>query len=517
MAGKKKILIFVLIFIVLLAIGGFVLLSRKNKPASNKLLAYMEKAYGKDFEIIEEFTYISYTDGEPDVQREIQCPAVELQDKENSEIRCFVYAYPLESGGWTYENNYSRKILLYCIQQENLMIENEDECSSVTSFAYPRLILENTDETAQKLQNMVIQFNESYQYNDKYFHDSGSERFEVEGSIYMKSILAGDISDRWLGETGNFCYDTPIEKYKAFLEELEQEQEGDQKEELTADDLDGWIGEYTFSEYYENGDLAPQFWDYDIDIYKENGQYYADVEVNGHMVGINVKAQVYGDEEWISLVLMEYNPDHIMGISEMENNVILSLRKEEENLYTYWGILTPLWEAEGGVSVSGGSYLQRIEESDSMEQSEATDDIAQNVSDENVTDIADLSYWIGEYACSEGSSEERMDYALVIYEEEGEYYGDVVINGNDNTIDVKVRVYGDEEWISLVLVGYNPGHVTGLEGMENSVLFSLRKQKKDIYTYWGEEDVVINLIEGDRVQYDTIYYKSNQYFEKVAD
>ena len=233
MAGKKKILIFVLIFVVLLAIGGFVLLSRKSNPGSNKLLAYMERAYGKDFEIIEEFTYISYTDGEPDVQREIQCPAVELQDKENSEIRCFAYAYPLEGGGWTYENNYSRKILLYCIQQENLMIENEDECSSVTSFSYPCLILENTDETAQKLQNMVIQFNEFYQYNDKYFHDSGSEMFEVEGSIYMKSILAGHISDRWLEETGNFCYDTPIEKYKAFLEELEQEQEGDQKDDAS--------------------------------------------------------------------------------------------------------------------------------------------------------------------------------------------------------------------------------------------------------------------------------------------
>lgn len=230
MKKERKIILIILIFIILSAIGGGILLLRISKPGSDDMLSYMEKVYGKDFEILEEFTYISYTDGEPEVRRELKCPAVELQDKENSEIRCIVYAYPKADGAWTYRNNYSKKVLLYCMRQENLMIKNEDECSQITSFAYPCLILENTDETAQKLQNMVIRFNESYQYDDNYHNISGQESFAVEGSIYMQSILAGDVNDRWLEETGPFCYDTSIEKYKTFLEELEQGQAVDKKE-----------------------------------------------------------------------------------------------------------------------------------------------------------------------------------------------------------------------------------------------------------------------------------------------
>lgn len=288
-------------------------------------------------------------------------------------------------------------------------------------------------------------------------------------------------------------------------------------------ELDGWIGKYTFYEYYERGDLAPQGRSYDIDIYKENGQYYADVAANGHMCGLDVKARVYGDEEWISLVLEEYNPDHSFGFSQMENNVILSLRREGESVYTYWGILSPLWEAEGGVSESGHCYLQRVEESDSMEQSGGESGVLlQGTGGGNPDDMADLAGWVGKYAWSEGSHEEgtdlgAADYDLTIYKEEGQYYADVLISGKDTTIDVKARLYGDEEWISLVLVEYNQGHVAGWEGLENSVLFSLRKQKEDIYTYWGEDDITQDLFEWHFTHYEwySTYYDSNQYFEQV--
>lgn len=387
----------------------------------------------------------------------------------------------------------------YCIEIDNLeyfgpctdlcfIMEDDDELFNITRFIPGEFITITPPYIGLSVQ--LTDKDESYQF---IIDADGTVLIEIEYHFFRLEKK----SDR-----------EDTEEADSLVQDTEHEEKSN---------LDGWIGEYTFSEYYEHGDLAPQFWGYDIDIYKENGQYYADVAVDGHMIGFHAKAQVYGDEEWISLVLMEYKPDHVMGLSEMENNVILSLRKEEENLYTYWGILTPLWEAEGGVSESGGSYLQRTEESDSTEENETADDMAQNMSGEDVTDIADLSGWVGEYAYSEGSGKGEMDYDLIIYEENGQYYGDVVMNGNDNTIDVKVRVYGDEEWISLVLAGYNPGHVSGLEGMENSVLFSLRKQGKDIYTYWGEEDVVINLIEGDTVHYDTVYYKSNQYFEKAEN
>lgn len=161
--GIKSIIAIVAIIGIIIRI--FIFISLKNRPDSSDILTYMEQAYKKDFQIINEFTYIAHTDGEVEAQRELKCPVVELQDKENS-------------------------------------------------------VLDNTDETAQKLQNMVIRFNELYQYDDQYV--SGRESFDVEGSTFGYSIEAGNISDRWLDETGPFCYDTPIEKYETFLNELEE-------------------------------------------------------------------------------------------------------------------------------------------------------------------------------------------------------------------------------------------------------------------------------------------------------
>lgn len=215
MKKRSKIITFILALIVLSAIGGAVILLRSGRPDGGDLSAYMKREYGKEFEILEEFTYIAHTDGEPDTQRELKCPAVRLQDKENSEIRCFAYAYPMEGGDWIYRDNYSRKVFLYCLGEENLAINNGETCSIDTSFSYPCLLLDNTDETAQKLQNAVRLFHELYPYE-------GYESFEVEGSVFLYRVQAGNVSDRGPEEAGPFCYDTPIEKYKDFLEELEQ-------------------------------------------------------------------------------------------------------------------------------------------------------------------------------------------------------------------------------------------------------------------------------------------------------
>lgn len=214
MKRRSKIITMMLVLIALSVIGGAVILLRSGRPDGGDLSAYMEREYGKEFEVLEEFTYIAYTDGEPDTQRELKCPAVRLQDKENSEIRCFAYAYPMEGGDWIYRDNYSRKVFLYCLGEENLAINNGETCGIDTSFSYPCLLLDNTDETAQKLQNAVRLFHELYPYE-------GYESFAVEGSMFLYQIQAGNISDLRQKEAGTFGYDTPIEKYKVFLEELE--------------------------------------------------------------------------------------------------------------------------------------------------------------------------------------------------------------------------------------------------------------------------------------------------------
>ncbi len=195
----------------------------RNKPSSQMILLYMERVYKRDFQIVEEFTYIDHTDGEIETQRELKCPAVVLQDKNNSDVRFMAYAYPLEGGDWIYRDNYFQKVLVYCIEQQQIEMNNEDKCKAIDSSYPPELVLENTDEMAQKLQNMVHLFTELCRYDkdDHTINEVGS--FGVEGSLFIYQIEQGNVSDRWLDETGPFCYDTPIEKYKAFLNALEEE------------------------------------------------------------------------------------------------------------------------------------------------------------------------------------------------------------------------------------------------------------------------------------------------------
>lgn len=56
------------------------------------------------------------------------------------------------------------------------------------------------------------------------------------------------------------------------------------------------------------------------------------------MTGINLRAKLYGNNKWACLVLVGYNPEHKSGLEDMENEVLLSLRKQGENIYTYWGL-----------------------------------------------------------------------------------------------------------------------------------------------------------------------------------
>lgn len=155
----------------------------------------------------------------------------------------------------------------------------------------------------------------------------------------------------------------------------------------TTENLDSWIGTYTFDEVYAEEGYAPMFMDYDVKIYKEDEQYYADVVINGHMTAIDVKAQVYGDDEWISLVLREYNSDHITGLSYMENTIMFSMRREEEQIYTYWGVLTPLLLEN---SESGKIYFEKIVDAPIQNEYIEVADFALCLSPENIINYEEV-------------------------------------------------------------------------------------------------------------------------------
>lgn len=105
--------------------GVLFILFYPGRPNSKIILTHMERVYGKKFQIIEEFTYISYTDGEPDVQQELKCPAVKLQDVENHEIQFT----PIEK----YQKFLNELGSFFCVSFEMRMQETQSDKNSSLS------------------------------------------------------------------------------------------------------------------------------------------------------------------------------------------------------------------------------------------------------------------------------------------------------------------------------------------------------------------------------------------------
>lgn len=126
------------------------------------------------------------------------------------------------------------------------------------------------------------------------------------------------------------------------------------------------------------------------------------------------------------------------------------------------------------------------------------------------TKTSELKTWVGDYGYLEVISEPipmLMGFEISICEEESGYYADIRIVGQTTDVHAKARVYGGEEWISLVLEEYLPDNMIGLNAEPGSVLLSFRKEGEMLYTYWGE--IVPMIIDNE--------ISGNVYFEKDFD
>ncbi|RCX17265.1 hypothetical protein DFR58_108160 [Anaerobacterium chartisolvens] len=114
--------------------------------------------------------------------------------------------------------------------------------------------------------------------------------------------------------------------------------------------LKSWAGNYVFSEF------APpnQNMFYRFSVYEENGEYYADINIDGFQTIIRLKAKVLGDEEAIKLAFYKYLPDNISE-QFMEGDVLLSFEKKNSKLYTFWGKIQPILEQN---TKSGEIYFE---------------------------------------------------------------------------------------------------------------------------------------------------------------
>ncbi len=134
----------------------------------------------------------------------------------------------------------------------------------------------------------------------------------------------------------------------------------DEEDILSAEeDLDSWIGEYTFHESIDATESTPfMFMDYRIEIYKGlEGEYYANISINGQTTAAAGKAKVCGDEKQIELIFLEYLPDHMGGgFSDEENGVLIRFEKAGDELYTYWGEIAPMLYAN---EITGKVYFKK--------------------------------------------------------------------------------------------------------------------------------------------------------------
>lgn len=246
-------------------------------------------------------------------------------------------------------------------------------------------------------------------------------------------------------------------------------------------DLESWCGEYRFSESSAQPDIL-MIMDYKMEIYEEEGDYYADIAMDGQTTLARAKAKVYGDEEWISLTFLEYLPDNIIGISSEKNDVLISFRRENEEIYTYWGDIKPMfYENEKSGKVYFTKEIDHIPE--------------------------ELQVWIGEYVFSEKSNStdypfEKLDYKLRIYKENNQFFAEVQVDEEQPYIREKAEVRGNKDEIRLLFLETLPGHVCELVNEEREDLLRLRKEDGEIYTIWsGIQPMLYENIESGEVYF----------------
>ena len=121
--------------------------------------------------------------------------------------------------------------------------------------------------------------------------------------------------------------------------------------------LESWVGDYYFEEV---GSPTHHCMEYNIAIYNESGEYYANISIDGWLTLYRLKAKVVGDDKFIKLVFCEYLPDsYVPEYAQMEVDVVLlSFERNEADLLTYWGCIEPFTPQN---EESGRIYFKLVE------------------------------------------------------------------------------------------------------------------------------------------------------------
>ena len=271
--------------------------------------------------------------------------------------------------------------------------------------------------------------------------------------------------------------------YESIMNMNSQIDFNDSDNQMTSTDLDNWVGEYKFSESASEPNGPFMMMDYEVEIYKKNDNYYADIAIDGQTTLVRAKARVEGNEDSISLRFLEYLPEHRIGLCSEINDVLISFGKENENIYTYWGEIGPM--------------LYKNEESGKVYFIKEADHIPE-----------ELPAWLGEYTFSEVSNNseypfKRLDYRIRIYQDNDQFFAEVQIDEEKPYVRLKAEVRGNKDEIRLRFIETLPEDMIGKIYDEGFILLKFKKEDGELRTDWGG---IVPMVEENR-EFGKVYFE----------
>ncbi|MGI6195754.1 MAG: DUF5991 domain-containing protein [Eubacteriales bacterium] len=105
----------------------------------------------------------------------------------------------------------------------------------------------------------------------------------------------------------------------------------------TSESLDSWLGDYIYNEF-----VPPNInQHYAMQVYKENGSYFADISVDGFQAAYSIKTKAVGDSNCIRFFYASELNKETNSLFR-DNDLLLSLLAENGKIQTVWEKLSCL-------------------------------------------------------------------------------------------------------------------------------------------------------------------------------
>ncbi len=96
--------------------------------------------------------------------------------------------------------------------------------------------------------------------------------------------------------------------------------------------------------------------EYNINVSKEDDEYYANINIDGFQTNKRIKAKVLSNQDGINLVFDTYLSDST-GEDLNKGDVLLDLYKVDSEIYTNWGKIEPILPEK---QTPGKVYFEKV-------------------------------------------------------------------------------------------------------------------------------------------------------------